>query len=286
MERRKLVAIHLYGDLAEKFGAHHQYGIRDPAEAVRALCANHPDFHRAFVAHERYAILADGDWRDGIDGAELPVSREVHIMPHIAGQAPLGAALVGMAVPALAGTFAAQLVGGLLVTALLWGVSQLFNKPKDVTEGEQNSESYIFTGANNTAVQGSAVPVIYGRNYVGSVVISAGLSVGDIEITTQSATLLARERVPLAPDAQMLQNDGVPDAPAIVLQNVSTNPDQPTFRLGPDGWIMVGVVTMLEGEEVRTVEVWIPPEAGHPYKWDYMRGFHRYLPGEAGMLEP
>lgn len=286
MEKRKLVAVHLYGDLAEEFGAHHEYGIRNPAEAVRALSANYPDFRRRFVATERYHILADGDWRDGMDGVDLPVSREVHIVPHIEGSAPLGAALVGMAVPALAGTFAAQLVGGLLVTALLWGVSQLFSKPKAADPGETNSDSYIFTGANNTAVQGSAVPVIYGRNYVGSVVISAGLSVGDIAITTAAQQLYAREQVPLTVDAQMLQNDGVPDAPPIVLQDVSTNADQPSFRLGPDGWIMVGVVSLLDGEIYRTVEIWIPPEAGHPYKWDYMRGFHRYLPGETGMLEP
>src|SRR6185295_15214820 len=104
MEKRKLVAVHLYGDLAENFGERHEYGIRTPAEAVRALCANYPDFHRYFVAHERYAILADGDWRDGMDGAELPVSREVHIVPHVTGQAPLIA-------PFVAGALGTGIVG-------------------------------------------------------------------------------------------------------------------------------------------------------------------------------
>lgn len=280
------VAVHLYGTLAEEFGAEHHFIIQTPAEAVRALSANYPNFRRRFIETERYHVLADGDWRDGEDGAVLPVSREVHLVPHMEGSAPLGAALVGMAVPALAGTFAAQLIGGLLVTALLWGVSQLFNKPQEADTGDDKSESYIFTGAANTAAQGSAVPVIYGRMFVGSVVVSAGLSVGDQQITSTSQQLLAREQVPLDADDRMRQNNGVPDAPPIVLQNVTTDPNYPMFRLGPDGWRMVGIVSLLDGEQVRTVEVWVPPEAGLPYKWDYIRGFRPYQPGETGLIEP
>lgn len=43
-----------------------------------------------------------------------------------------------------------------------------------------NRASYIFNGAVNLTAQGNPVPILYGRMRVGSVVISAGLSVEDI----------------------------------------------------------------------------------------------------------
>jgi len=43
-----------------------------------------------------------------------------------------------------------------------------------------NRGSYIFNGAVNLTAQGNPVPICYGRMKVGSVVISAGLSVEDI----------------------------------------------------------------------------------------------------------
>jgi predicted phage tail protein len=43
-----------------------------------------------------------------------------------------------------------------------------------------NRASYIFNGAVNLTAQGNPVPILYGRMRVGSVVVSAGLSVEDI----------------------------------------------------------------------------------------------------------
>jgi predicted phage tail protein len=40
----------------------------------------------------------------------------------------------------------------------------------------QNEPSYHFNGPSNTSTQGSAVPVVYGRMIVGSMVISQGMS--------------------------------------------------------------------------------------------------------------
>lgn len=42
-----------------------------------------------------------------------------------------------------------------------------------------NSASYNFSGAVNTTIQGSAVPVMYGRMFVGSAVIAAGIVAED-----------------------------------------------------------------------------------------------------------
>ena len=47
-------------------------------------------------------------------------------------------------------------------------------------EVADNRASYIFNGAVNLTAQGNPVPLLYGRMRVGSVVVSAGLSVEDI----------------------------------------------------------------------------------------------------------
>ena len=41
-------------------------------------------------------------------------------------------------------------------------------------------QSYNFSGIQNTSVQGTPIPLVYGKMYVGSVVVSAGISTTDI----------------------------------------------------------------------------------------------------------
>ena len=80
---------------------------------------------------------------------------------------------------ATAGYFAAHVGVGLV----LGGLSQLVSPtPKSGSPAErpENKPSNIFNGPVNTTAQGHPVPVCYGRLIVGSAVISAGISVGDI----------------------------------------------------------------------------------------------------------
>lgn len=171
-----MVAVHLHGPLAERFGARHDFAIRTPAEAVRALDANYPGFLAAFAAHGSYVIVADDDQRDD-ETCMLPVSREVHFAPIIEGRAFVGAALITAIIPGIsAGT--ATIMGGLLMAGLMMGLSMLLTpkpKPKEETTKDDN---YAFTGPENVTGQGAAVPLVYGRVYCGSVVVSAGLDLG------------------------------------------------------------------------------------------------------------
>jgi predicted phage tail protein len=272
-----LVEVHLYGPLADQFGEVHYFDVRTPREAVRALAANYPEFAAEFVKFDRYAVLADGDWRDGADGAILPVSREVHLLPRTEGGAFLGAALVGMLIPALAGTFIADLVGGLLITALLWGVSQLFFKPQDPMTEDDKSESYTFSGAENTAVQGSAVPVIYGRCFVGSVIVSAGLEVGEQVITSRTGKT---GTIPNEWDVETFGKDPpnpeIPnrdDMPRLIRVNLGTK-ENPHFRVAPEGWKHMGAINWAEGSKVRTLDLFVSPQS--TIQWDYYRGFAPY----------
>lgn len=285
LSREKLINVYLYGPLGEQFGSEHQFIISTPQEAIRALSANYPDFRRELVKHARYGLYVDGDWRDGEEAAILPVSREVHFVPMVEGGA-FAAPLLGVAIGGTTlGAIGTQILIGVVVSALVWGVSQLFAKPAETEEAEM-ADSYIFSGAENTTSQGSAVPVIYGRCYVGSVVVSAGLSVGDQQIVSGSggrSAMLEGRGMPQEVGAQEANRGRSMESPALVLQNVGSE-DSPIMRVGPEGWRHVGMVALLEEDQYREVDLFVPPEAGMPYRWDYWRGFERYQPGEQGML--
>ena len=196
------IAVHLYGPLADKYGAEHHLAVMTPHEAIRALDANFPGFIRDFAAHQIYHLLADGDWRDGDEAAIMPVSRELHLVPQIKGRAFLAAALIGAAFPALAtttilGVSAATLIGGALFLGVMVGLSFLFRPKTPEQKDEDRNESFAFTGPENVVTQGAPVPLAYGRVYCGSVVVSAGLEVAQlgawIDNTYADAELQSRQ---------------------------------------------------------------------------------------------
>ena len=188
-----------------------------PAQAVKALCANFPQLERWLLDSEkdgvayRVAVGTQKATEEDVSPLLLPFGeREVFsITPVIAGagrgvgQILLGAALiaVAIAVPAVAfsgagfgvagastgATFAAAtfgtklaIIGGNLGIALvLGGIAQMLSptpKPTSFEEAQQ-LESFSFSGIVNTARQGVPVPIVLGRAYAGSVVISSGLDV-------------------------------------------------------------------------------------------------------------
>jgi predicted phage tail protein len=102
-----------------------------------------------------------------------------------------------------AGSGVATAVGGIGAGLLLTGTAQLLSPAltdqngtfgtstpsrtrarssflPESNETADNRSSYIFNGPVNLTAQGNPVPLCYGRMIIGSVVISAGLSVEDI----------------------------------------------------------------------------------------------------------
>lgn len=266
-----LVEVHLHGKLGEEFGPRHYFDVRTPAEAARAMSANYPGFRAAFLANPIYDVLVDGDWRGGDAGAHFPVSREVHFVPRTEGQAFLGVMLVGALIPSIAGTFAAQLIGGILVSALLMGVSYMMNgMGNKKEETDDKSESYAFTGAENVAQQGAAVPVIYGRVHVGSVVASVGVETGDQINILGGFTRMGGPDVPVP----LLAAPPRPDGPEIVLQQLGP-PDARIRRLGPQGWDYIGARLFIEADGARRwLDIFVAPDRSEA--WDYWRGFGPY----------
>ena len=280
----RLVDIYLYGSLADKFGQHHQFYVSTPREAASALCANYPEFRSSFIATaQRYYVLADGDWRDDPDAVQMPVSREVHFVPQTEGgiAAVIGMGLASVGITGLAGT----LLSGVIAAALVWGITQLLFPPKEEVP-EDKSESYTFTGADNVAQQGAAVPIIYGRCHVGSVVASAGLRTED-QVGWQQAAGGGggkggkRAGAPELPSPEGYPTNGLPEPPGgwpeIVVHFLGP-PEARIRRLGPLGWDYVGQATLLGPSGEREVDVFVGPQ--HVLAWDYWQGFFPYTEKE------
>lgn len=189
----------LLGELGKRYGRNHLLDVKSPAEAVRALCVNFKDF-AAFVSASSdrnvgYRVL---NMRDDVGEHELhnPASRRITIAPVVAGaggkigQILLGATLIAAAilVPGLAAvtlfgtTTLASVTFGVGLSLALGGVAQMLAPQlKSTGPQEEHQPSYVFNGAVNTSAQGQPVPIGYGRMIVGSAVISAGISVEDIQ---------------------------------------------------------------------------------------------------------
>jgi predicted phage tail protein len=191
MHDRPLVTVRLHGPLAERYGGEHRFAIGSPREAIAALDANYPGFRRDFLRTEYYGLLVDGDWREpgeGFDVAQSPVGREIDFCPMVEGRIT-GVIVAGLGYLGITGV-TATILAGVITVGLLAGISLLLTpKPKQKTAKDSSKdESYIFSGPENVTEQGVSVPLIYGRVFCGSVVVSAGLEVADVAITSGSST--------------------------------------------------------------------------------------------------
>lgn len=195
----------LYGYLGQQFGRVHQYEVRTPAEAIRAMCVTINGFRAAVKPRGAYRIILGG--KDGLSKDRLshPASdkESIRIVPVISGasggvgQIILGAVIIAAAFFTGGASLAASgfLTGGITTTfwggiavgigssLIMGGISQILFKPPTSTSTERpdNKPSFTFDGAINTAAQGNPVPVFYGGPMIiGSQVISAGLAVEQI----------------------------------------------------------------------------------------------------------
>lgn len=194
--------IKVYGALRELLGKTRFEFVADtPAQAMRALLVNFPQLQQWLIESEKNGVayrVTVGKQKihnDDVSGLLSPWSeKEVFsITPVLIGsgssttQILLGIALVATAIFVPAATFGLTnmlgvgLAGGALI---LGGVAQMISPvPKPPGPGEEPTqlESNSFSGVLNTVRQGVPVPITYGRVFVGSAVISAGLDVDRIK---------------------------------------------------------------------------------------------------------
>jgi predicted phage tail protein len=108
------------------------------------------------------------------------------------GAGLFGASAFGAFGPLAAGTintltFVGNAVSAIGASLVLGGVAQLISPTPSMgslTSGPEATrlESFSFSGIVNTSKQGMAVPICYGRAFVGSAVISSGLDVDQVAV--------------------------------------------------------------------------------------------------------
>lgn len=204
-----MTTVYLYGHLGRHFGHRWNLEVASPAEAVRALIANRPDFERYLIEHSTlgYRVFIGPDPLRGPAHLGDPVGRQaIKLVPVIAGSKEgginiiLGAVLIAAAIitfqyellPFALTTTAGLTAAGSVVVGVgfmgaglvLGGISQLLMgapKSPEPSERPENKPSFFFNGPVNTTQQGQPVPVCYGGPIrVGSAVISAGISSEDL----------------------------------------------------------------------------------------------------------
>ena len=214
-----LSKIKVYGRLARFLGERSfEAEISTPLHAFKFLLANFPHLERHMM-EQNYCIKVG---KDEIDETELfnPIGRqEIKIVPVASGSKGITRVLAGVALIGLTvatggfGTFAASgggfgvggalgfgagtagsitlgsslaaAAGNLGIYLALSGAAQMLTpvpQPPGVSEDPQ-SQNFSFSGVQNTSRAGTAIPVIYGEIFAGSLVVSAGIDTVQIKGT-------------------------------------------------------------------------------------------------------
>ena len=202
----------LLDDLGKKYGETHvYYNLKTPAEAIKLLCINYPEFAKDVFKLQEQGIFYKVQQVDidlELSDLFLPLgSHDLVITPVISGSGDLGKIAVGVGLFALGmatggvtfgsffkaatveGSFAAAgyltkaaiTIGGALV---LQGVSDMLfplPQPQDFNNEEDPRISFSFSGVQNTSRAGTSHPIAYGEIVTGSVVISAGIDTNQVQ---------------------------------------------------------------------------------------------------------
>ena len=205
-----LTTIFLSGELGKKFGRRHQFDIRTPKEALRAIEANQP----GLAAYLGEATDKGIDFKITVgknplkDAALVDFAsrgKTIRIAPVVRGAKDkstgliiglvlvavtwgaaagyLGTALFNAATAAaFGGTTWGAVVGGIGVSMAVGGISQMLSPTPKLTVGggTAGTSSSNLGGPLNATVQGLPVPLVYGGPIVvGSIRISAGIKSED-----------------------------------------------------------------------------------------------------------
>jgi predicted phage tail protein len=193
----------IHGELGKVFGTNHTFKLEKLIDVVRALNANNPGFkeHILSLFHEGvyYNMVnlkkPNQKWDSIEEYSKEEAPDEIHLVPEITG-AGIVSAVVG-AVSAIAtavgGVVAAvslSSVGGFLlnlaVGLLIQGIMTLLfpvELPKtsaQTVETKIDTSSYIFTNLQNNAIQGFAIPLVYGEMRIGSNIIATNIVSEDL----------------------------------------------------------------------------------------------------------
>jgi len=201
--------IKLYGPLAKFVGKKVlKASVSSAAEAVRFLIVNFQGLERHMMEQEYVVRIGALDIAE--EQLHYPAGcDDISFIPVVsgaggnAGMILTGALLIGLSFTPLgpaafaggsglgltgigaggmyaAGAFGSAILGAVGASLVLGGVSGLLAPGPTVPNRDDDpTESFSFTGVQQTSRAGVAVPVIYGEIMTGSVVISANVTLGE-----------------------------------------------------------------------------------------------------------
>ena len=202
----KLTTVYLVGSLGRAMGKEKwELDVKSTAEAIKAININTRGALERYLggpAKERLYRVAIQKRSNVIDPNELGNRSgygTIFIMPTIrgrnsgAGKIIAGAALIALAfVPGVQAFAIAGLKAGFLSNALIGfgasfligGITQLLTPtPKGPAGQEEQRQSSTFAGNASAVVQGSCVPVVYGRALVSPIPVSVTFDNNDVSVT-------------------------------------------------------------------------------------------------------
>tara|TARA_R100000231_G_scaffold20719_1_gene20261 strand:- start:6083 stop:6700 length:618 start_codon:yes stop_codon:yes gene_type:complete len=203
-----LSKIKVYGRLARFLGQRtFEAELKTPVDSIKFLLANFPGLEKHMV-EQNYKIKV-GKYE--IDETELdyPVGQqEIKIVPIVTGSDDVvkivtGVALIGVAIASGGAGFAfgssgigfvgagaapsvlAAAAGNFGIYLALSGTAGMLT-PVPTPPGVSNDpqvQNFSFSGVQNTSRAGTALPIIYGEIFAGSLVVSAGIDTVQVEGT-------------------------------------------------------------------------------------------------------
>lgn len=202
--------VKVYGALKERLGGQGTFelDVFNAAEAIRALCANFVGLDKWFVNSGNdgiaYKVLLGEEevGEDNIENLLYPWSeKEVfHITPVLTGSGGrgfgrilVGAALIGIGIASGGATWAGMgftaakagafsmtaLAGNVGIALVLGGVASMLTPVPKAPPEANKLQSFSFSGIEQTTSQGGPIPIVYGKCFVGSAVLSAGIDTFD-----------------------------------------------------------------------------------------------------------
>ena len=205
-----LSKIKVYGRLARFLGERtFEAEVKTPIDTFKFLLANFPSLERHMI-EQNYCVKVG---KDEIDETELfnPIGQQqIRIVPVVKGSKGFtrilagaalitfaaisgGASLAGLGFKATVATGATSATLGAALTAAagnlgiylaLSGAAQMLTPvPTPPGVSEDPSQNFSFSGIQNTSRAGTAIPIIYGEIFSGSLVVSAGIDTVQIRGT-------------------------------------------------------------------------------------------------------
>lgn len=193
-----LNTIHFYGPLEEKFGIKTmKLDVGTPRMIVRGMCSQVPGFEDYLDTNPLMRIVMTNANASKVypltpEEFDMPLgdATDIHFLPAMEGagiETALVAAFVSWGASAAVAAVAAYVVMHVGMMIVLGVISKALAPSPDTSAGAARPDekpSFLYNGAVNVVEQGYPVPLVFGSHMVGSIVVSAGVSVEEIAYTS------------------------------------------------------------------------------------------------------